>query len=235
VWRSLLLVLVVASALLAPATLRAKESKAWLNARLSFAERLAAAAEERARHMVVYDGSGYRMAYPMGDVPADRGTCTDEVVRAYRLVGIDLQQLVHEDMTRDFAAYPTKYGLKQPDSNIDHRRVYNLQTFFNRNATSLPMTTKGKDYRPGEVIIWDLDNYQLHIGLVTRRWSKDKKRPLIMHNISRGPRIEDKLFEYKIVGRYRFDGLRAMAVQQTGTTAIAVPTAAPVVKMDPIP
>lgn len=233
--RLVLWVLVGMVALLAPAVLQAKESKTWLDAKLSFAMRLGAAAEERARHKVVYDGSGFKIAYPMGDVPANRGTCTDEVVRAYRLVGIDLQQLVHEDMTRDFAAYPTKYGLKQPDPNIDHRRVYNLQTFFNRNAVSLPVSTEGKDYQPGEVIVWDLDNYQLHIGLVTRRWSKDKSRRLIMHNISRGPRIEDKLFEYKIVGRYRFEGLKTMAAQQTGTTAIAVPAAAPMVKMDPIP
>lgn len=198
--RSFLLALLIASALLAPGTLEAKQGKAWLDAKLAFAQRLAAAAEERARHKVAYDGAGFKIAYPMGDVPADRGTCTDEVVRAYRLVSIDLQQLVHEDMTRDFAAYPTKYGLKQPDPNIDHRRVYNLQTFFNRNAITLPITTEGKDYQPGEVIIWDLDNYQLHIGLVTRRWSKGKTRPLIMHNISRGPRIEDKLFEYNTKG-----------------------------------
>ncbi len=191
------------AARVAPAS---KPRPEWLSLKLPFALRLAAAAEERAHHHVIYDGSGYPMAYPMGDVPADRGTCTDEVVRAYRLVGVDLQQLVHEDMVRDFAAYPRKYHLSAPDPNIDHRRVYNLQAFFNRNADVLPITNAGKDYKPGEVIIWDLDNFQLHIGLVTRKWSKKHLRPLVMHNISSGPHVEDKLFEYKIIGHYRFEG-----------------------------
>lgn len=178
----------------------------WLNPKLAFAARLGAAAEERAHHHVVYDGTGYPLAYPMGDVPPDKGTCTDEVVRAYRLLGIDLQQVVHEDMLRDFAAYPGKFGLKEPDANIDHRRVWNLLTFFLRNAEALPITSDGKDYKPGDVVVWDLDNYQLHIGLVTRQWSKKHKRPLIMHNISSGPHVEDKLFEYKIIGHFRYEG-----------------------------
>ena len=178
----------------------------WLNPKLAFAVRLGAAAEERAHHHVVYDGTGYPLAYPMGDVPPDKGTCTDEVVRAYRLVGIDLQQVVHDDMLRNFTAYPGKFGLKEPDANIDHRRVWNLLTFFLRNAEALPITADGKDYRPGDVIVWDLDNYQLHIGLVTRQWSKKHKRPLIMHNISSGPHVEDKLFEYKIIGHFRYEG-----------------------------
>lgn len=191
-----------------PATIHVsgKPKGDWLNPKLAFATRLGAAAEERAHHQVVYDGTGYPIAYPMGDVPAGKGTCTDEVIRAYRLVGVDLQQVVHEDMLRAFALYPTKFGLKEPDANIDHRRVWNLLTFFQRNAESLPITEDGKDYKPGDVIIWDLDNYQLHIGLVTRRWSKGHKRPLIMHNISSGPHVEDKLFEYKILGHFRYEG-----------------------------
>jgi len=178
----------------------------WSNPRLSFAQRLGAAAEERSRHRVVYDGSGYPLAYPMGDVPPNKGTCTDEVVRAYRLLGIDLQREVHEDMLRNFTVYPQKFGLKAPDPNIDHRRVWNLLTFFLRNAEALPITADGRDYQPGDVIVWDLDNYQLHTGLVTRKWSKKHKRPLIMHNIASGPKIEDKLFEYKIIGHFRYEG-----------------------------
>jgi uncharacterized protein YijF (DUF1287 family) len=183
-----------------------KAIPAWLDARLPFAKRLAAAAEERSHHRVTYDGTGYAIAYPMGDVPANKGTCTDEVVRAYRLVGIDLQQLVHEDMLRKFNVYPTKFHMRAPDPNIDHRRTWNLQTFFNRNAEVLPISDAGKDYAPGDIVLWDLDNFQLHIGMVTSRWSKKHKRPLIMHNISRGPQIEDKLFEYRIVGHYRYAG-----------------------------
>lgn len=183
-----------------------KAQAAWLNDKLSFAQRLAAAAEERAHHHVVYDGRGYPIAYPLGDVPADKGTCSDEVVRAYRLVGVDLQQMVHEDMLRNFAAYPSKFHLSAPDPNIDHRRVWNLQAFFKRNAEVLAITGAGKDYKPGDVIIWDLDNFQLHIGVVTHQWSKKHERPLVMHNISSGPHVEDKLFEYKIIGHYRYDG-----------------------------
>ena len=148
----------------------------------------------------------YKTIAEPSQVPADKGTCTDEVVRAYRLVGVDLQQVVHEDMLRNFAAYPTKFHLTAPDPNIDHRRVWNLLAFFNRNAESLPVTEISKDYKPGDVIIWDLDNFQLHIGLVTRKWSKKHARPLIMHNISSGPHVEDKLFEYKIIGHYRYEG-----------------------------
>lgn len=195
-----------AKAVSAPPAAAVKPKGDWLNAKLSFATRLAAAAEERSHHHVVYDGTGYPISYPMGDVPAGKGTCTDEVIRAYRLVGVDLQQEVHEDMLRNFAAYPHKFGLKAPDPNIDHRRVWNLLTFFLRNADALPITDDGKDYKPGDVIVWDLDNYQLHIGLVTRKWSKKHKRPLIMHNISSGPHIEDKLFEYKIIGHFRYQG-----------------------------
>jgi len=188
------------------ATKTAARHQGWLDTDRAFGSRLGAAAEERATHHVVYDGTGYPIAYPMGDVPTDNGTCTDEVVRAYRLLGIDLQQLVHEDMLRAFAAYPTKYNLSAPDPNVDHRRVYNLQAFFNRNAEVLPISDSGKDYKPGDIIIWDLDNFQLHIGIVTRRWSHGHKRPLVMHNISSGPHVEDKLFEYKIIGHYRFEG-----------------------------
>ena len=213
----------------APVTTPAPTPKQeWLNQKVAFPTRLAAAAEERAHHHVVYDGTGYPIAYPMGDVPADKGTCTDEVVRAYRLVGVDLQQLVHEDMLRNFAAYPSKFHLTAPDSNIDHRRVYNLQAFFNRNAETLPITDIGKDYKPGDVIIWDLDNFQLHIGLVTRKWSKKHLRPLVMHNISSGPHVEDKLFEYKIIGHYRFEGglkQEPAPIEASATTTEAPPTA----------
>ena len=213
------------------ATKAATRHQDWVDTKRTFGSRLGAAAEERATHRVVYDGTGYPIAYPMGDVPADKGTCTDEVVRAYRLLGIDLQQLVHEDMLRAFPAYPAKYHLSAPDPNIDHRRVYNLQAFFNRNAEVLPISDIGKDYKPGDVIIWDLDNFQLHIGIVTRRWSHGHKRPLVMHNISSGPHVEDKLFEYKIIGHYRFEGgLKpdaTLAPVEAPTTPAETPAPAP--------
>ena len=195
----ILLGLTTASAIAAP-------RQDWLNQNLSLSQRIGAAAEERATHFVIYDGSGMPLKYPGGDVPANKGVCTDEVIRTFRLIGVDLQQLVHEDMLRDFRAYPQKFGERAPNSDIDHRRVGNLQTFFERNAEVLPITDNGDDYLPGDVIVWDLDNFQLHIGMVTRRKSSDGKRPLVMHNIAHGPKINDQLFYFKILGHYRFDG-----------------------------
>lgn len=176
----------------------------WRNARLDFGLRLSAAAEERATHSVTYDAAYQRIAYPMGDVAADRGVCSDEIVRAYRLLGIDLQQLVHEDMRRAFHVYPKKWGLVAPDPNIDHRRVPNLGTYFERRGAALPITANGDDYKPGDVVAWALADGRPHIGMVTERRSSDGQRPLVMHNIGWGPQIEDMLFGLTITGHYRY-------------------------------
>ncbi len=181
-------------------------NKNWRDTRLAFGLRLSAAAEERATHSVVYDAAYERIGYPHGDVAPDRGVCSDEVIRAYRLVGIDLQRLVHEDMARAFHVYPKRWGLKAPDRNIDHRRVPNLATFFTRHGTSLKPSTDGADYKPGDIVAWALADGRPHIGLVTERRSSDGKRPLVMHNIGAGPQIEDMLFGLTITGHYRYDG-----------------------------
>lgn len=181
-------------------------NKDWKDARLGFGLRLSAAAEERAAHSVVYDAAYQSIPYPNGDVAREKGVCADEVVRAYRLLGIDLQKLVHEDMKRAFAVYPKRWGLKAPDSNIDHRRVPNLATFFIRHGKSLPVTDKGDDYKPGDVVAWALADGRPHIGMVTERRSSDGKRPLVMHNIGWGPQIEDMLFGLTITGHYRYHG-----------------------------
>ena len=178
----------------------------WTDQRLPFGLRLAAAAEERATHAVIYDAAYVSIPYPNGDVAADRGVCADEIVRAYRLLGIDLQELVHQDMVRAFGAYPKRWGLSAPDSNIDHRRVPNLATFFARHRASLPVTADGKDYKPGDVVAWALADGRPHIGIVTERQSADGSRPLVMHNIGFGPQIEDMLFELTITGHYRYGG-----------------------------
>jgi uncharacterized protein YijF (DUF1287 family) len=151
--------------------------------------------------------NGYRrIGYPMGDVPANTGVCADVVVRAYRAIGIDLQRLVHEDMTRHFALYPKMWGLRAPDPNIDHRRVLNLRVFFARHGTSLKVTTDPKDYKPGDLVTWNLDpNRSLpHIGIVTNRRSADGVRPLIMHNAGGGQVFQDMIFLFKITGHYRY-------------------------------
>lgn len=153
---------------------------------------------------VVYDGAYRRIPYPGGDVAADRGVCTDVVIRAYRAIGIDLQQLVHEDMRSNFAAYPRHWGLSRADSNIDHRRVPNLQAFFTREGAALPVSNEASRFRAGDLVTWMLPGNLPHIGVVTQRRSTDGSRPLIVHNIGNGPQLEDMLFAYRITGHYRY-------------------------------
>lgn len=169
-------------------------------------EHLVAAAVERTAHEVEYDGTYYKLEYPNGDVPADKGVCTDEVIRSYRALGIDLQKEVHEDMSANFARYPTRFGLTATDPNIDHRRVPNLRVFFERKGKSLPITDEATDYQPGDIATWDLNTSQTHIGIVVDVPSATPGRYMIMHNIGQGPKIEDILFAWKITGHYRYTG-----------------------------
>lgn len=165
---------------------------------------LAAAALERTRHAVVYDPAYARIAYPQGDVPADRGVCSDEVVRAFRALGIDLQERVHLDMRRAFRAYPQLWGLSGPDPNIDHRRVPNLERFFERQGAAFRPSRDPARYRPGDLVTWRLDHRLPHIGIVTAKRSADGARPLLVHNVGAGPKLEDVLFAYPLFGHYRY-------------------------------
>lgn len=169
------------------------------------ADELVKAVIERTHHSVRYDGSYIQMDYPNGDVPADIGVCTDVVIRAYRKLGIDLQKQVHEDMAANFTSYPSYriWGLKATDRNIDHRRVPNLQTFFTRHGESLPVSDSAENYLPGDLVSWMLPGNLPHIGIVTDQQSSDGK-PLIVHNIGAGPRLENMLFSYRITGHYRY-------------------------------
>lgn len=171
-----------------------------------FLEKLSAAAIERTHHVVRYDPKYVRIPYPGGDVPSDTGVCSDEVIRAYRAVGIDLQREVHEDIAANFSAYPNqrRWLLAHPDSNIDHRRVPNLMVFFSRKGTSLPMSTRGEDYEPGELVTWDLGGGVPHIGIVVDRKSITSGRYMVVHNIGAGPKMEDVLFRWKITGHWYF-------------------------------
>ncbi len=171
-----------------------------------WATTLITAAEGQIGQTVRYDGSYVRLAYPNGDIPRDVGVCTDVVIRAYRdAFNIDLQRIVHEDMKRNFAAYPKIWGLKRPDKNIDHRRVPNLERFFQRRNAALPITQNGADYLPGDLVSQRLPGNLPHIAIVTQRPSRDGKRPLIVHNIGAGTRLEDRLFDFKITGHFRFE------------------------------
>jgi uncharacterized protein YijF (DUF1287 family) len=181
---------------------------AVMNARSqsAFHARLADSTLTLTKQSVVYDPTYFRIDYPNGDVPANRGVCTDVVIRAYRKVGIDLQRKVHEDMKANFSKYPKKWGLKSTDRNIDHRRVPNLMTFFGRKGISLQVTTSAKDYIPGDVVCWNLGGAVTHIGIVVNRKSADGARYLIVHNIGSGQVLEDCLFNFTIIGHYRYGG-----------------------------
>jgi hypothetical protein len=180
------------------------------NARQDLLKRLVAAAGERTHHAVRYEPAYVRIPYPGGDVPADTGVCTDEVIRSYRAVGIDLQKEVHEDMEQNFSAYPRKWRWlsSHTDTNIDHRRVPNLMVFFSRKGETMGITQRAEDYWPGELVTWDLGGGVPHIGIVVDKKSGDSGRFMIVHNIGQGPRMEDVLFRWKITGHYRYFGPR---------------------------
>ncbi len=165
-------------------------------------QRVLAGAKAQVGKTLRYDGSYQRIAYPGGDVPIERGVCTDVVIRAFRAAGLDLQVLVHQDMKRNFSAYPKNWGLRAPDTNIDHRRVPNLATFFRRKGKAVPVTRNAADYKPGDLVTWRLSSGVPHIGLVSdvRRGN----RYLMVHNIGAGAQIEDVLFEYDVTGHFRW-------------------------------
>jgi uncharacterized protein YijF (DUF1287 family) len=171
---------------------------------VSFYEKLSESALELTKDHVLYDPAYFTIGYPNGDVPKNKGVCTDVIIRAYRKLGIDLQKEVHEDMLAHFDLYPGNWGLSQPDKNIDHRRVPNLMVFFSRNGIVKPITFNAKDYVPGDLVCWDLGDNLTHIGIVVNRKSSDEKRYLIVHNIGSGQNLADCLFDYKIIGHYQY-------------------------------
>ncbi|CAM1368544.1 DUF1287 domain-containing protein [Tenacibaculum xiamenense] len=165
---------------------------------------LSEAAISITKDRVVYDPSYFSIPYPNGDVPSGKGVCTDVIIRSFRKLGIDLQQLVHEDMKRNFHLYPKIWGLKRTDTNIDHRRVPNLMVFFKRKGVTKKITKNPSDYTTGDIVCWNLHGGVTHIGIVVNKKSKDGKRHLIVHNIGSGQVIEDCLFDFKIIGHYRY-------------------------------
>ena len=170
----------------------------------NFYDRLADSAMTLTKQIVHYDPSYFQIDYPNGDVPADKGVCTDVIIRSYRKLGIDLQKEVHEDMMANFPVYPKNWGLSRPDKNIDHRRVLNLMIFFTRFGTIKPVSDKPSEYFPGDIVCWDLGNGVKHIGIVVKQKSSDNQRNLIVHNIGGGQVLEDCLFCFKIIGHYQF-------------------------------
>jgi len=159
---------------------------------------------------IVYTPNYVGIDYPNGDVPAKTGVCTDVVIRAYRKLGIDLQKEVHEDMIVNFKAYPNlkKWGLKTTDTNIDHRRVPNLEVYFERKGKKLPVSQNPSDYKTGDIVTWMINEKLPHIGIVTHLKSNPEasggQRNLIVHNVGSGQVLADCLFSYTIVGHFRY-------------------------------
>ncbi len=151
-----------------------------------------------------YDPAYVVIPYPNGDVPKERGVCTDVVIRALRGIGLDLQKAVHEDMKANFSKYPTIWGLKRPDKNIDHRRVPNLRRYFERQGWSLKVEMKLNNFKPGDLVTCTLNGSLPHIMIIS-----DKKTsrgiPLVIHNVGRGTVEENFLFHSPLNGHYRIN------------------------------
>lgn len=169
------------------------------------AQKLIKAAESQIGRTVIYDPTYVVLRYPGGDVAMERGVCTDVVIRAYRQgLGVDLQKLVHEDMKVNFAAYPQTWGLAKTDSNIDHRRVPNLQKFFSRNKSQLTIPGDPSGFAAGDLVTMMLPGSLPHIGIVSDTMNDTGGKPLIIHNIGGGAARDDVLGLYPITGRYRY-------------------------------
>ncbi len=171
------------------------------------ADRIVNGAKQEVLDGVRYDAAYAAIPYPSGDVPADRGACTDVIVRALRRSGYDLQQLIHEDMGRDFDAYPKLWGLTQPDPNIDHRRVPNHMAFLRRHGTTLPLSTTGAaaaTWQPGDLVYWKLSlSGATHCGVLSNDRGQDNL-PMVIHNIGPATSQEDCLDRWEIIGHFRY-------------------------------
>jgi len=170
----------------------------------NFFIQLADSAYTLTEQQVVYDPAYVQLDYPNGDVPANKGVCTDVIIRAYRKMGIDLQKEVHEDMRANFNLYPNNWGLTTPDKNIDHRRVPNLMVYFSRFGETKSKSDYVMDYTPGDIVCWDLGSGITHIGIVSNIKSENQKRYLIIHNIGGGQVLADCLFDFEIIGHYKY-------------------------------
>jgi len=180
-------------------------SNIYVAGQTSFGISFSTAALELTKQKVTYDPSYLIITYPNGDIPANKGVCTDVVIRAYRKLGIDLQKEVHEDISANFKKYPQMWGLSGPDKNIDHRRVPNLMTFFTRKGQVKPISTNPADYLPGDIVCWYLGGGITHIGIVVNKKSAHGSRNLIVHNIGSGQVLADCLFQFKIIGHYYYE------------------------------
>ena len=166
--------------------------------------RLAASALAYSGRGVTFDPAYYRISYPGGDIAPARGGATDVVIRCLREQGIDLQREVHEDMRAHFRFYPQLWGALAPDPSIDHRRVANLQRFFERKAQTLTPSREPADYQPGDIVIWSLANAEKHIGIVVPGPGERSGEPWVVHHREGDVKWEDVLFDFKIDAHFRY-------------------------------
>lgn len=189
--------------------LKVEKMVAWLDVGDGFGHGLAKVALERTHQEVEYDPAYYKISYPGGDIPEGKGTNTDVVIRSYRALGIDLQQRVHEDMKENFRIYPQIWDAKEADPNIDHRRVENLQRFFSRLGQEIEVSTDSvnmQDFSWGDIVVWRLPDGATHIGIVVPGPDERREEMWVVHNQSEGPKWEDVLLDYQVIGHYRYDG-----------------------------
>jgi len=170
----------------------------------AFGERLAAAALLHSMEDVTYDPAYYMIDYPGGDVPANKGVAADVIVRTFRQLDIDLQREVHEDMAKNFRVYPQLWNAPGPDTNIDHRRVPNLQRYFMRHGETLGTSRSPDEYQPGDIVVWAIANAETHIGIVVPGPGDRASEPWIVHNMGAGVAWENALFDFQILGHYRY-------------------------------
>jgi uncharacterized protein YijF (DUF1287 family) len=167
-------------------------------------QRLAAAALAHSGENVAYDPAYYRVSYPNGDIAPSKGAEADVVIRCVRKLGIDLQKEVHEDMAVHFRLYPQLWAASGPDTNIDHRRIANLQRFFERKGETVTPSQNPADYRPGDIVVWSRANANKHIGIVVPGPATHMAEPWVVHNIGSGVKWENVLFDYKIEAHFRY-------------------------------
>jgi uncharacterized protein YijF (DUF1287 family) len=165
---------------------------------------LAAAALERTLEKVLYDGAYFKIDFPGGDIPADRGKAEDLIIRTYRKVDIDLQVEVHEDISQNYHAYPQVFDSKEADPNIDHRRAQNLQRFFARKGETLTISEDAIDYSVGDIVVWQLLNGDKHLGIIVPGPGIKKTEKWVVHNLGSGPEWSDALFDFRVIGHYRY-------------------------------
>lgn len=166
-------------------------------------EQVSSHAEMQTYQNTIYDGSYVGIGYPGGDVGYQQGVCTDVVIRAFRIIDIDLQELIHNDMKNDLETYNKRYKTKAVDKNIDHRRTQNIQTYLTKIGAKIKVPNSIDQYKPGDILFWDIAAG--HTGIVVSSRTNDGYNRLVVHNIGGGAVYENLLSCWTPVEVYRLN------------------------------